>query len=134
MKVVDANIILRYLLNDHEELSDTATTIIENNEVLIPNEIIAEVVYVLEKVYKVKNDDICNTLLELLKYENIVVSDKELIEEALLLYSRKRLDFVDTLLYAYGKVKGYTVYTFDKKLALLLEGQFKVKIGLDLGI
>ncbi|NLW23111.1 MAG: type II toxin-antitoxin system VapC family toxin [Tissierellia bacterium] len=122
MKVVDANIILRYLLNDHEELSDTATTIIENNEVLIPNEIIAEVVYVLEKVYKVKNDDICNTLLELLKYENIVVSDKELIEEALLLYSRKRLDFVDTLLYAYGKVKGYTVYTFDKKLALLLEG------------
>ncbi len=54
MKVVDANIILRYLLNDHEELSDTATTIIENNEVLIPNEIIAEVVYVLEKVYKVK--------------------------------------------------------------------------------
>lgn len=46
MKIVDANIILRYLLNDHEELSDKATMIIEENEVLLPNEVIAEIVYV----------------------------------------------------------------------------------------
>ena len=32
MKIADANIILRYLLNDHEELSDKATIIIENND------------------------------------------------------------------------------------------------------
>ena len=31
MKIVDANIILRYLLDDHEELSNKATEIIENN-------------------------------------------------------------------------------------------------------
>ena len=49
MKIADANIILRYLLNDHEELSDKATIIIENNEVLLHNEVIAEIVYVLEK-------------------------------------------------------------------------------------
>ena len=41
MKIADANIILRYLLNDHVTLSEEATAIIENNKVLIPNEVIA---------------------------------------------------------------------------------------------
>ena len=58
MKIVDANIILRYLLNDTEELAIKATDILENNKVLVPNEVIAEIVYVLEKVYKVKNDEL----------------------------------------------------------------------------
>jgi len=122
MKIVDANIILRYLLNDHEELSDKATMIVEDNEVLLPNEVIAETVYVLEKVYSVKNGEISDILLELFKYKNIIVDDIEVLEEAFLLFGRRRLDFVDTLLYAYNKVKGYEVYTFDKKLKKLLEG------------
>ena len=71
MKIVDANIILRYLLNDTEELAQKATDIIENNKVLVPNEIIAEIVYVLEKVYKVNNEELSKTLIELFQYENI---------------------------------------------------------------
>ncbi len=121
MKIIDANIILRYLLNDHDELSAKAATIIEDNELLLPNEVIAEVVYVLENVYNVKNDEICDTLIDLFKYNNFTVDDFEVIEEALLLFSRRRLDFVDTLLYAYKKVRGHQVFTFDKKLKRLLE-------------
>ncbi|ELK22132.1 PIN domain protein [Anoxybacillus flavithermus TNO-09.006] len=121
MKIVDANIVLRYLLNDHDDLSAKAAMIIENNKVLLPNEIVVEVVYVLEKVYRVKNDEICDTLLELFKYDNIDVDDMEILEEALILFRERRLDFVDTLLYAYNKVKGYQVYTFDKKLNQLLK-------------
>lgn len=52
MKIVDANIILRYLLNDHEILSEEATAIIENNKVFIPNEVIAEVVLFLKRYMK----------------------------------------------------------------------------------
>ena len=55
MKIVDANIILRYLLNDTEDLSAKAADLLENNEVMVPNEVIAEIVYVLEKVYKIKS-------------------------------------------------------------------------------
>lgn len=122
MKIADANIVLRYLLNDHEELSEKATVIIENNEVLLPNEVIAEIVYVLEKVYEVKNEEISDILLELFKYTHIVVDDIDVLEEAFLLFGKRRLDFVDTLLYAYNKVKGHQIYTFDKKLNKLLEG------------
>ncbi|ACJ34977.1 pilus assembly protein [Anoxybacillus gonensis] len=121
MKIVDTNIILRYLLNDHDDLSAKAATIIENNKVLLLNEVVVEVVYVLEKVYKVKNDEICDTLLELFKYDNIDVDDIDILEEALILFVKRRMDFVDALLYAYNKVKGYQVYTFDKKLNSIIE-------------
>ncbi|SHE90469.1 Predicted nucleic-acid-binding protein, contains PIN domain [Thermoanaerobacter uzonensis DSM 18761] len=120
MKIVDANIILRYLLNDTEELAEKAAEILENYEVFVPTGVIAEIVYVLEKVYKVKNDEISDTLRELIEYENLKVDDFEVIEEALKLYSKRKLDFVDTLLYAYHKVKNYEVYTFDKQLQKLL--------------
>jgi predicted nucleic acid-binding protein len=40
MKIIDANIILRYLLNDTEKLAIKARDIIENNKVLVPNEVI----------------------------------------------------------------------------------------------
>jgi len=48
MKIVDANIILRYFLDDDEELSPKAAEIIEQNSLAIPNEVFAEIVYVLE--------------------------------------------------------------------------------------
>ncbi|WP_312810243.1 PIN domain-containing protein [Sedimentibacter sp.] len=116
MKIVDANVVLRYLLNDNDELSRKAADILENDEIFIPNEVIAEIVYVLQKVYTVKNDEISNILLNLLQYENLNVYNIEVVKEAFVLFSNRKIDFVDTLLYAYHKVNGYEVCTFDKNL------------------
>jgi predicted nucleic-acid-binding protein len=116
MNIVDANIILRYLLNDESELAERATVILENNSVHIPNEVLVEVVYVLEKVYKVERSAIYDAIMELLSYDNIEVADKSLISTALDLYKTIKFDIVDTILYAYHKVSNHTVYTFDKKL------------------
>ncbi|MEQ8169314.1 MAG: PIN domain-containing protein [Candidatus Eremiobacterota bacterium] len=123
MQIVDANIILRYLLDDIEELANKAAHILENNELFIPNEIISEVVYVMEKVYKINRKDIQKSLIEFLNYENINTQDRELLKEALEIYSNRQLDFVDTLLLSYNKIKKYTVFTFDKKLEKLLNKQ-----------
>lgn len=120
MKIADANVVLRYLLNDSEVLSEKAAEILENNVVFLPNEVIAEIVYVLEKVYKAKRKNISNALLELFKYGNIEVTDIGIVGESLKVYAEKNLDFVDTLLYAYHKLGKHEVYTFDKKLNSLL--------------
>ena len=120
MKIVDANRILRYLLNDTEDLSSKAANLLENNAVMVPNEVIAEIVYVLEKVYKVKSEEISSSLMELFDYDNLQVNDHEILVEALTVYSKQKLDFVDALLYAYHKVGKHEVYTFDKKLNKLL--------------
>ncbi|WP_271629084.1 PIN domain-containing protein [Caldicellulosiruptor sp. DIB 104C] len=120
LKLIDANVILRFLLNDIAELNQIAKEIIKNNEVLILNEVVAEIVYVLEKVYKVERKDICNTLIKLFNHPNIFVQDLEVLTEALKVYVDKSIDFVDAILVAQNKCKGYTVYTFDKRLEKLL--------------
>ena len=48
MIVIDTNIILRYLLEDNEELSKKAIEIIDNNQIFIPTEVIVGASYVLK--------------------------------------------------------------------------------------
>ena len=49
--LIDANVILRYLLNDVEEMSKKAEEVIKYGAWTLP-EVIAEVIYVLKSVYQ----------------------------------------------------------------------------------
>lgn len=62
MVMLDANMVLRYLLNDNEKMADEAARIIEEAPVLVTIEIIAEVVYVLKGVYAIGRDVIKTSL------------------------------------------------------------------------
>lgn len=62
-KLIDANVILRYLLGDHPKYSKKAKEVIEEGAYTLP-EVIAEVVYVLNGVYKVTRSEIRDTLVE----------------------------------------------------------------------
>jgi len=116
MSVVDANIILRYVLDDHAELSPKAAEILEQQTVMLPIEVACEVVYVLQKVYEVDRQDIQQQLGNLL-IENLVEMDKSAIFlKALECYSTSTFDFVDTLLWAYHAVEQQEIFTFDDKL------------------
>ncbi|OXS61590.1 pilus assembly protein [Cohnella sp. CIP 111063] len=121
MNIVDANLILRYLLQDSAQFIEQARDKIEDHNIFIPNEVIAEVVYVLEKVYKVERVHIFDSLSNLLSYSNISMHDRNILIEALKVYSEIKIDFVDSLLFAYSKIGGHTVFTFDKKLNQMLD-------------
>lgn len=116
MHIVDANIVLRYLLDDHAELSPKAAEILEQHTVTLPIEVACEVVYVLQKVYSVDRKDIQQQLSQLLD-ENLADMDKPAVfRSALECYSTSTLDFVDALLWAYYAVEQHEVFTFDNKL------------------
>ncbi len=116
MSVVDANIILRYVLDDHPELSAKAAEILEQYAVTLPMEAACEVVYVLQKVYAVGREDIQQQLRQLLE-ENLVTMDRPAVFlKALECYSTTTFDFVDTLLWAYHAVEQQEIFTFDDKL------------------
>ncbi|NLT49765.1 MAG: type II toxin-antitoxin system VapC family toxin [Ignavibacteria bacterium] len=121
MKITDANVILRYLLKDDEQFFNKATEIIENNTLLITNEIAAEIVYVLEKVYKVPKSEIRTALTEFFNSPSIIINDKKVILTAFELFDLNNLDFVDAILLAYNHLQNYKVFTFDKKLDKLLK-------------
>lgn len=120
MVIVDTNIILRYLLQDNEELSKKAIEIIDNNKIFIPTEVIVEASYVLKKVYNVEKEKIYETVKLLLDLENINFQNKATIELAFKIYADKNLDIVDCILFAYYKNENLTIRTFDKKLNKLL--------------
>ncbi len=111
---VDTNYILRYLMNDDEEMASIAEETLIDREVFISNEILAEVVYVLNGVYKLPQDKISSVLIELMSFSNVVNPDKHIVLKALEIYGEGKLDFVDCILCAYSKVD--EVLTFDKKL------------------
>ena len=49
-KHLDANAFLRYLLNDIEAQAEAARAVIDSGAAILTNEVLAEIVYVLEKV------------------------------------------------------------------------------------
>lgn len=118
MQMLDANIILRYILNDDKRMADEAEQVIREGSVYVTTEVIAEVVYVLKKVYSIERDKIKTCLLEFVSEVN--VSEEQIIRVGLEAYTEHNLDFVDCILFAYNKVKGYEIRTFDKKLKKLL--------------
>ena len=114
MVVLDANVILRYLLNDNEAMAKEAENVIKTEVTMV----IAEVVYVLKGVYSVDRVKIRDALMEFLS--EVTVAEKEVIQIGLEAYVENNLDFVDCILYAYSCVKKYDIKTFDKKLNKLL--------------
>lgn len=120
MQMLDTNMILRYLLNDNREMADKAEEIIKDGSVLVTVEVIAEVVYVLKGVYSIEREQIVSCLLEFLSEVSIL--EEQVARLGLKTYAEQNLDFVDCILYAYNRVKGYEIKTFDKKLQKLLGG------------
>ena len=92
-----------------------------DGDVWVTLEVAAEVVYVLKGVYHLDRQEISEKLMQFLELaeckENIV------LRQALHTYAVQNLDFVDCILYAYNKVKGIEIATFDKKLLHLLAAQ-----------
>lgn len=113
-KFVDANILLRYILNDNEEQAEKAEKIIEAGEAYVLPEVLAEVVYVLTKVYEKDRKDVAAYLLRLLKL--LVVENQNLISKTLSIFAETRLDFVDCILCAHSILYKKEIMTFDKKL------------------
>ena len=63
MVLIDANILLRYVLNDHPKLSPKTKDAILDNDILILTQVIAEVIYVLKGVYQFAREEIADTYI-----------------------------------------------------------------------
>lgn len=123
MRLIDTNIILRYLLEDNEQQAEKAVTEIMNGAVTTA-EVIAEVVYVLSRVYKIPRDEVSWMIHRLLM--DVKVENLRSLRYALGLFNQTSLDFVDCLLVAYHKVLGVDILSFDKKLNLALDKEFHI--------
>jgi len=127
MVYCDANIILRYLLRDNEEQYKISMNIIETEEIFILNEVTAEIVYVLIKTYSIEKKKVCGVLRKLFLHQNINFYSKNVILNALDIFSKNSIDYVDCILCAYNKVEGQKIKSFDKKVISYINSSEKTK-------
>lgn len=120
-KLIDANVILRYLLKDDETLFKRASSLLEKvkvgeEAVIIPESVLAESVYVLQKVYKIEREVIAEKLRELFAYKGIANSDKKDLIDSILLFGQTRLSIVDCIVCSKSINQGHSLTTFDDEL------------------
>ena len=120
---VDTNIIVRYLADDIPEQVNIAQQILENEEIFISNEVLAEVIYVMCGIYEFSRVEVSEALIELTEFNNIFFERKFFLKKALSLFKSTKLDFVDCLLCAYSEVD--EIKTFDKKLLKCIDKKQK---------
>lgn len=102
-------------------MADAVDKIINSEACFVPTEVIAEIVYVLNGVYKVPRAEITDAVLGFLDMKNIQSSDEDSIEIALNSFSGTKLDFVDCMLVGYSDIDENMVFTFDKELKRYLK-------------
>ncbi len=116
--LIDTNVILRFLLGDHEILSPKSVILMNDiaanqkkAEIIAP--VIVECVYVMEKYYKIPRLEIVHKLSSILTFSGIINPDKNELLTALIKYGNSRIDIVDCLLAAFSG-NNKVVISFDK--------------------
>jgi predicted nucleic acid-binding protein len=118
---VDANVFLRFLTNDDPEKADRVEALLSRaarGEIrLITTELVlAEVVWVLESSYEMKNHEIAPMIKAILDTPGIEVINGGVVERALDYYQSHHTDFIDGYITALMEKRKITeIYSFDKK-------------------
>jgi predicted nucleic acid-binding protein len=115
---VDTNVLVRHLTGDPPEQAAQATRLLSRAEVLLlPDLVVAEVVYVLESFYEVPRPRVAELVRAIIAFPAIGVADGSLLLRALEVYEVYRLDFADAYLVAQAETSGVgAVVSFDKAI------------------
>jgi predicted nucleic acid-binding protein len=121
-KIVDANVVLRYLLRDDEELFKKSFALLESvkigkETIEITESALTECVYVLLKVYKVERVVVAEKLGELFSYKGIGNPNRDDLIDALRIFGGTQLSIVDCILCAKAINHAMILFTFDEELS-----------------
>jgi len=117
--LLDTNVVVRFLTRDNEEYFLKSVAIFQEIEegkieAMLMDFIVAEIVYVLHRIYKHNKKEIATTLKKLLLYEHLYTENKLITFEALEIYAEKNIDFADAVLCAKQRLEGFEIISFDK--------------------
>lgn len=122
-KVVDANIIIRFLVSDKEEKTKRIKRLFEEEKekLILTDVTVAEIVWVLNSYYKQSKEEIVEEILSLLEVSN-VVSNKSLLTQALSYFREYTIDYIDAYLIAYAKENSLPgIVSYDKSIGKVKE-------------
>lgn len=97
---VDTNIFLRYLTKDDPSKYEKCREMFKKavkGEIAITTSgmVIAELVWTLLSYYKVPKAEVVEKVTVIVGTKNLSIPDKHVVADALVLYARKNIDFID---------------------------------------
>lgn len=117
-RLVDTNLIVRYLVQDHDKHARAAAELFQacdrgDLEILLLPVVLAECVFVLESFYVKSRADIASVRELFISSPGVEISDVTVHLDALSRYKATRAHFVDCLIAATAVAKNVAVATFD---------------------
>ena len=118
-RLVDTNLIVRYLVQDHEKHAKAAGRVFDacdRGEVVIVvlPAVLAECVFVLESFYKHPRGDIASALGRLISSPGVEISGATIHLETLDRYRKTKVHFVDCMVAATAAAENMPVASFDQ--------------------
>jgi predicted nucleic acid-binding protein len=117
MKLVDTNILIRLISQDHPTTANRCRDLLlySEEDILITDLAISEAIWVLEKAYGYDRESIARKFIALITSPRIEFADRELLEQALVLYGEHGTSFIDAYHAALGRRKGFdSIYSYDR--------------------
>lgn len=117
-RLVDTNLIVRYLVQDHEKHARAAAKLFESCDhgdvviVLLPV-VLAECVFVLESFYQLPRKSIAAALGTLISSPGVEIDEPGLHADALDRFGKTNVHFVDCIIAATASAQRIPVATFD---------------------
>lgn len=110
---IDANLLIRYLLNEPKaELVEKL--FISGKKLYLTDIVLAEVIWTLTSFYRFKKEKFIQPVLDLLA-QGFIEANKKLLKNALEIYGRYNVDYIDAYLAASVlESKGKKIYSFDR--------------------
>lgn len=123
--VLDANVLLRFLLNDIQDQAQEAAELLlkaksKKLKIYVPQIVIFEIFFALDKYYKFPKAEVTDKIKTLLITSYLEIEDRVIFQQALEFFKSKNIDFVDCFLICKTKENNFTLFTFDKDLSKLI--------------
>ena len=120
--LLDTNVLLRFLLGDHDELSPKAARLFRRAAdrecvVILTDLSIAEAVWVLTSYYRLERKPVAESLAKMLVQAGVHCADLEAVLDALARFKKTNCDFYDCYMATQAVAAGVAIASFDKDFA-----------------
>jgi predicted nucleic-acid-binding protein len=117
----DANFFLRFLLNDIPAQAKEAEEKLKNAKdekitISVSQITIFEIAFILDKYYLLKKENVVEKIKLLLSTQYLNVQNRDELMEAISIFQKTKLDFVDCFIISISRSERAKILTFDKKL------------------
>ena len=117
--LLDANALVRFLVQDDPRQSAAATALLEKAErrevvLMLEAMVVAEVVYVLLGRYGRSRGEVASVLLSIIQNVGVETLERDVVTDALQRFAAVNVDFSDAWMAARAAQLGHAVASFDR--------------------